>query len=442
MIRHKQNKETFMTIRQLMQPFACAAFVLGAHCLFAADAPKDAAPPATRPAESAPDKAGAEVKTHVTPEAQKMMDETAKAYGELKSLDLTGTLNANFEAAGRKEGGTFAFTSSYVTPNKFRYAAKDQFLAGISGDQFYLYDKNRNAYLQAPAAKEKVATKDLPEPFPRIISMQQNASLLLALAKDPAADLLIDAVDVAKVEDSKLGDVAFPTLKVTYKDNTSVTLAIDPSTHLLRKTTADIRAQLVSNNVPDVKAASYTVDYESTTPDAPVKGEQFAWTPPAGAKDMKAAAPQEEQSPADALVGKNAPDFKLPGLDGKTVALADLKGKVVVLDMWATWCPPCRASLPHLDEFYQANKAAGVQVFAVNQAEEKDKVQAFVEKTKLVVPVLLDADGKVGESYKANAIPETVVIAKDGKVAKVFVGFDPNSTPEELHKVVDAELKK
>ncbi len=155
-----------------------------------------------------------------------------------------------------------------------------------------------------------------------------------------------------------------------------------------------------------------------------------------------AAAAAADDNPADALVGKDAPAFTLTGMDGKTVSLADLKGKVVVLDFWATWCPPCRASLPHLDKFYQEKKGDGVQVFAVNESEEKDKVTAFVEKTKLGVPILLDSEGKAGAEYKANAIPETVVVGKDGKVVKVFVGFDPNSTPEELHKTVEAAMKK
>jgi thiol-disulfide isomerase/thioredoxin len=113
----------------------------------------------------------------------------------------------------------------------------------------------------------------------------------------------------------------------------------------------------------------------------------------------------------------------------------------VVLDMWATWCPPCRASLPHLDKLYQSVKDKGVNVFAVNLQEEQEDVEKFVKTTKLTVPVLLDKDGAVAQSYKASAIPQTVVIGKDGKVTKVFVGFGGEETAKEMKEAVEKAMK-
>jgi peroxiredoxin len=152
---------------------------------------------------------------------------------------------------------------------------------------------------------------------------------------------------------------------------------------------------------------------------------------------MAAARPLDAPA-ASELEGKAAPNFKLEGLDGKSISLADLKGKVIVLDFWATWCGPCRLSLPHLDKLYQAQKEKGLQVFALDQQEGKDEVEAFVKKTGLTVPVLLDSEGKVGNQYGVTGIPQTVVIGKDGKIAKIFVGFDPDSSPAELEKAVEA----
>ncbi|HWE03247.1 MAG TPA: TlpA disulfide reductase family protein [Tepidisphaeraceae bacterium] len=424
-----------MSTRGLIRGVVIVAMGFGGGALLAGEVVK------TEPAHDKPQ--AAEGKATISADAQKIVDDAADAYGKLKSLELVGTFTGDFEAAGQKQGGTTSFTSSFEAPNKFRHAAKDEVIAGSTGENVFVYIQPKNIYLQVPASKEKVATKDLPKPLPRLMAMQ-NPSLMLAMAKDPGHELVEDATDVSKVDDTKISDVKLPTLKFTLKDKTSILLAFDPTTHLIRQTTADVKAQLESQGVPDVKKASYVIDYTTTTPDAAMKAEQFVWAPPAGAKDikdMKAAAGGEEQ-PADALVGKEAPDFKLAGMDGKEVALSGLKGKVVVLDFWATWCPPCRASLPHLDKFYQENKAAGVQVFAVNQQEDKGKVQAFVDKTKLAVPVLLDLEGKTGGDYKANAIPETVVVGKDGKIVKVFVGFDADSMPEELKKVVEAAMKK
>src|SRR5439155_9868447 len=116
------------------------------------------------------------------------------------------------------------------------------------------------------------------------------------------------------------------------------------------------------------------------------------------------------------------------------------KGNVVVLDFWATWCGPCVASLPHIDKLHQDFKEQGVKVLAINQGEDRELVQGFVNSKKLTLPVLLDTDSKVGESYKANAIPETVVIGKDGIVRKVFVGAGPDSESK-IREVVQAAMK-
>jgi thiol-disulfide isomerase/thioredoxin len=112
---------------------------------------------------------------------------------------------------------------------------------------------------------------------------------------------------------------------------------------------------------------------------------------------------------------------------------------VTILDFWATWCPPCRASLPHLGEVYAKLKGDGLKVYAVNVAEDKPTVQAFIEKTKLAVPVLLDTDGSVAQKFDANAIPETVLIGKDGKIRKIFIGFSPE-TEDQITAAAKAAL--
>jgi peroxiredoxin len=166
------------------------------------------------------------------------------------------------------------------------------------------------------------------------------------------------------------------------------------------------------------------------------------WSPPQGARDLveTAAADDGSGGKASVLEGKEAPAFSLKDMSGKTVSLNELRGKVVVLDLWATWCPPCRLSLPHLDKLYAEMNGRPVAVYAVNIQEEKDDVQKFIEITKLQTPVLLDSDGAVGQKYHADAIPQTVVIGRDGKVAKVIPGFDPDKTPAELKAAVEKAL--
>ena len=380
----------------------------------------------------------------VSPEAKAVIDRVDAAYGKLKRLELAGTFSADLDAAGeqRKESKTFAAT--FVAPNKFRHLMQDDILVGSTGDKAYAYMEQRKIYTQADAPKEKAELQRMPEPIPQIIQMQ-NPALMLAMVKSAAGALGETFSDIKKVEDTTLDGAAFPTLRLTLPNQMVVTMLFHPETHLLRQARTDMKPMLEQQGTPDVKSATLTVDYTTVKTDdgAAVKDEQFAWAPPQGARDLAemAAADQGGGGEASELEGKAAPAFALKDMAGKEVSLSALKGKVVVLDLWATWCGPCRVSLPHLDKLHAEMKDKPVAVYAVNIQEEKDDVQKFIEATKLKTPVLLDGDGSVAQKYHANAIPQTVVIGKDGKVLKVMVGFNPEKSPQELKEVVEKALK-
>ncbi|MEQ1833550.1 MAG: redoxin family protein [Candidatus Eisenbacteria bacterium] len=125
-----------------------------------------------------------------------------------------------------------------------------------------------------------------------------------------------------------------------------------------------------------------------------------------------------------AMEGQAAKDFTLEPLGGGTaVKLSSLKGKVVVLDFWATWCGPCRGWLPIVAKVSRDYAAKGVVVYAVNEREDETKVRAYLDKQKLDVPVLMDLSGMVGQQYRASSIPLTVVIGRDGQVFRVLLGL-------------------
>jgi thiol-disulfide isomerase/thioredoxin len=139
-----------------------------------------------------------------------------------------------------------------------------------------------------------------------------------------------------------------------------------------------------------------------------------------------------------ALLGQKAPPFSVPMLDGGSFDLAQhLDDKVVILDFWATWCGPCVRALPIIAEVAASYQDKGVEFYAVNLQDDPDAVRQFLEEHKLSVPVLLDRDGRVGELYKAEAIPQTVIIGKDGVVQVVHVGFSAN-LQSELSRELDA----
>ena len=128
-------------------------------------------------------------------------------------------------------------------------------------------------------------------------------------------------------------------------------------------------------------------------------------------------------------VGDKAPDFALKDMDGKTVNLSDYKGKVVVLDFFASWCPPCREEIPDfigLQKSYGAGSFSmvGVAMVSLNEAKE------FAKKMGINYPVLID-DGKVSTVYgPVRSIPTTFVIDKDSKIAKFYIGYRPKDVFE------------
>jgi len=125
-----------------------------------------------------------------------------------------------------------------------------------------------------------------------------------------------------------------------------------------------------------------------------------------------------------ALEGQPAMDFTLDQLgDAKPIQLSGLKGKVVVLDFWATWCGPCRGWLPIVAKVRREYESKGLLVFAVNERETEQKVKDYLAKQSLDIPVLLDLSGNVGMSYHATSIPLTVVVGRDGRVVRVMLGL-------------------
>ena len=131
-------------------------------------------------------------------------------------------------------------------------------------------------------------------------------------------------------------------------------------------------------------------------------------------------------NPGAALTGKPAPAFALPALDGRSVSLADYRGKSVVLSFWASWCGPCRMEMPLLRTFYERTHKANAdyELLAISLDETREAAQSAASELKMPFPVLLDSAGKVGHEYRVEGIPTLMVIDKAGVVRYSSVGFD------------------
>ncbi|EGL82749.1 alkyl hydroperoxide reductase/ Thiol specific antioxidant/ Mal allergen [Caldalkalibacillus thermarum TA2.A1] len=122
--------------------------------------------------------------------------------------------------------------------------------------------------------------------------------------------------------------------------------------------------------------------------------------------------------------GEVAPDFELVTLSGEKIALSDLRGKKVILNIWASWCPPCRAEMPDMQKFYERYQEE-VEILAVNLTESEaslENVEQFVEKYELTFPVLLDEKSEVAAMYQAFTIPTSYFIDSKGIIQQKIVG--------------------
>ncbi len=369
--------------------------------------------------------------TEPSPQVADLLGRIASAYSNLTSGQFNGHLVSNFDVAGQQENHDLPFSSSFRAPNFFQHQMQGDVLLGSTGAKVYAYLPDRNVYSMADSPTARGSLGDWPQ-FVSQILQKQNPALLLALTANPTDALKDLADEMTRLPDATVNGSTVAGLQFKLPNDTQVTMLADGRSGALRQVKFDYRQLLQNRGAADVKSAEVTVTYDTSAAALP-SNAAFAWTPPDGAVLASAdtqpiAGADDAAGPAAPLVGKPAPDFTLAGFDGKSVKLSSLKGSVVVLDFWATWCGPCVMSLPNLDELYKQQSPHGLKAFAVDQQEDKDTVQAFVQKKGLTIPILLDTQGSAGKLYTADqGIPVTIIVGKDGLVKNAFVGVGPDT---------------
>ncbi|MDF2535288.1 MAG: alkyl hydroperoxide reductase [Bacillales bacterium] len=128
---------------------------------------------------------------------------------------------------------------------------------------------------------------------------------------------------------------------------------------------------------------------------------------------------KKDESFASNPIGKEAPNFSLKNMQGQIVKLSDYKGKKIMVNFWATWCPPCKEEVPEIEKFHKDNP--DIIILSVNIDTTKD-IQGFIDEYQMTFPVLLDDNKEVSESYGTYKIPETFFINADGIVKYKRVG--------------------
>lgn len=136
-----------------------------------------------------------------------------------------------------------------------------------------------------------------------------------------------------------------------------------------------------------------------------------------------------------------APDFTLKSNQGKNLRLADLRGQVVMLNFWASWCGPCRQEMPLLDELYERYNPAGFVLLGVNVDADPKEADKLLGEIPVSFPVVYDTNSKVSESYKVDAMPTTIFIDRDGELRYLHRGYKPGDEAD-YRKIVKELIRE
>lgn len=189
------------------------------------------------------------------------------------------------------------------------------------------------------------------------------------------------------------------------------------------------------NPVP--KSLTTTEHYSGLSDGKDLTEASFDVTPPKGldVRDMTPNAKPVSPMP----LGKPAPEFVVTGLDGKTAKLSALKGKVLLIDLWATWCGPCVYGLPETEKFAKASAGKNYVVMAISD-EDNATVTKFVKEKGFKMPMYLDEGSKMRRAYRVNAIPTMMIIDAKGTLVNYFVGLQEPEVIREALKKAGANL--
>ena len=135
--------------------------------------------------------------------------------------------------------------------------------------------------------------------------------------------------------------------------------------------------------------------------------------------------------------GKLPPDFSLKSMSGENIRLSEMRGKVVMINFWATWCAPCRKEMPLLNDIYNKHKNSGFVLLGVNIDNTSKKAEKMAKKLGINFPILFDSSKKVSEAYSVSAMPFTIILDKGGKVRQIHKGYLPG-----YEKKYDAQISK
>jgi peroxiredoxin/outer membrane lipoprotein-sorting protein len=302
---------------------------------------------------------------------------------------------------------------------KFYMEIGDMSKMVYDGENIWNYNKIGNTYFKIPYKKEETQIKETPY---SIIIPTKKEEIIRKFTK----------IDSATIENVEFEGKKSYLVKFKGKDflnnDSSISLWLSSENYLPLQFIMNFSAK----DFPEPMTMKYKI--KSLKLDPQVPKDIFVFKPPEGAKELTI---PEKSLKSESFEGKKPPDFTLTSLKGEKISLSSLKGKVVIIDFWASWCPPCREELKIIQKLHNEYKDKGVIILCINSNEEREKVKDFIDENNYNFTVLLDSDGKVSDNYRVKSIPRIFLINKEGIVVKDITGYSIES-----EKILKEEIEK
>jgi thiol-disulfide isomerase/thioredoxin len=310
-------------------------------------------------------------------------------------------------------------STAIVNPGKIRIEKKTQGMAMIlvsDGEYTWVYNSLVKQYVRKPAVIGPAVAVFSTMGMPEILALPK-ISMSLRTMSESTVELAGEERQCWVVE-GRVEKMEIPGAKSSQIVGMVVTVWIDKKLGLYLQWTNSWNSLVAGRTLhTEVRAIN-----KSLKVDEPLSDSLFTFRPPADAKEVQeivAAAPALGTD----LTGQDSPAFEVRSLDGKVYSLASLKGKPVLLDFWATWCIPCRKSLPALENISRGYREQGLVILAVNGGEERETVEAFLKTSPVPYPVVLGIDTDILTAFGVTSYPTYVLIGVDGKIVAYQVGF-------------------
>src|SRR5262245_8071593 len=351
-------------------------------------------------------------------ETKALLEKVAETYRNLKRYEFHFTLLTEVRsAAGRKSVETHIELTS-DRPDKLR-----MLISGGLGE-LQVYSDGTASWVFAPPLKQ----------YTRKVTTEANGKTADGASRFAAIAMqVLEQFERIAASISEARSLRTEKLQV---GNTSVECVVvevllegqDPDERRMRTYWIDLQRHLVvkvvqldklsgdpANAVETEIATTFTrADIDPSIPDS-----SFTFKPPEDAKEV---ASFRAPRPAAVEIGSEAGDFQLKDLEGREVQLKNLKGNVVLLNFWASWCGPCRLEMPVVERLHQQFHGKGLRVFGVND-EDVDTIRDYVAEHEYTFPTLVDSEQQAMNLYQVRGIPTMVVIDREGKIAQYRLGL-------------------